>query len=151
MNKNDVIVCAGKTGAVVNPSRNNPTFGYIRVTQSRMVVSEEGWAGKRTLSALINGTVDNLKDFNYAEGEVIPGKIRVVEKFEPFNPKNPERDLKIAGETGVTCSFEGKPIYRNAFYTTNLESEDILISHDNTEEIRASIAALSDANKADLS
>jgi hypothetical protein len=144
MNDGTVVVTA-KNGAVVIPSRNNPIYGYIRVQQTRAVISEEGWVEQRTLSALINGTVDDLRGLNYTENQVLKGKIRIVEKMKPFNTKNPEKDIKVAGDSGVICSIDGKPIYRNAFYSTNERLEDVLIQHDNTAEIKFKIAELKEA------
>ena len=47
---------------------------------------------------------------------MLPGKIVVVESLTPFNPENPDRDLKIAGGTGVICRIDDQPIYRQTFY-----------------------------------
>ena len=50
---------------------------------------------------------------------------------------NPERDYKIAGKTGIVCCQDGQPIYRKTFYTLNSSAEDVLVSHNNIEDIRA--------------
>jgi hypothetical protein len=36
-------------------------------------------------------------------GQELPGTIVIEESLTPFNKKAPERDLKIAGETGIVC------------------------------------------------
>jgi hypothetical protein len=60
--------------------------------------------------------------------------------MEPFSKKNPERDHKVAGETGILCTVEGAPIYRKTVYTTASNAEDVTIKHDNVDELRAAYA-----------
>lgn len=55
----------------------------------------------------------------------------------PFNEKDPERDYKVAGKTGIVCTLDDQPIYRKAFYTLNMEAYDVTVGHNNTEAIRA--------------
>jgi hypothetical protein len=72
----------------------------------------------------------------------LDGKIVVEESLEPFNKKNPERDLKVAGETGIVCTIGGLPIYRRTKFTFNANATDTAtIQHDNVEELRAAYAA----------
>ena len=52
------------------------------------------------------------------------------------NQENPDRDLKIAGDTGIVCRIDDQPIYRQTFYTSNMLGFDQLITHDNTDEIK---------------
>jgi hypothetical protein len=65
----------------------------------------------------------------------------VLESFEPFDTNNPERDLKFAGNTGVVCRLDDQPIYRQTVYTTNPDSQDQLIIHNNADEIKEVQAA----------
>jgi hypothetical protein len=104
-------------------------------------INNEGWLRNVKRSALIKGKVEDLVDCAYQEGEVLPGKIIVVESFKPFNSLNPDRDLKIAGSTGIICRVDDQPIYRQTFYTTNVNAVDELITHDNTEEIKEVLSA----------
>ena len=139
MNKS-VKVTANSAGQVVNISKNNPEYGYIRVSQSRSTM-EGGWLRTRNISALISGKVDELKSLNLTNGASLPGKIVVAESLTPFNEENPEKDYKVAGDTGIVCSFEGQPICRKTVYTDSLEATDILIEHDNYEAIKEAYAA----------
>jgi hypothetical protein len=61
--------------------------------------------------------------------------------LSPFNPDNPDRDLKLAGETGVICRYDDQPIYRQTFFTPNMSAYDTLIAHTNADEIREVQAA----------
>lgn len=140
MNKS-VKVTANEAGQVVNISKNNPEYGYIRVAQERAVF-ENGWARKRTLSALISGTVEDLTGLGFHAGMELPGKIQVVESLEPFNPDAPEKDYKVAGETGIVCCVDGQPIYRKTFFTEDESAQDQLIAHNNTEDIKKAYAEL---------
>ena len=55
----------------------------------------------------------------------------------PFNKKNPDRDLKVAGKTGIVCRLEGSPIYRRTRFTFNDQANDTWVQHDNVSELRS--------------
>jgi len=130
-----VTVTADKNGNIVKISENNPEFGFIRVEQIATQIAN-GWLRKVKRSAIINGNVNDLLDASFKDGQELAGKIVIVESFNPFNPENPDRDLKIAGDTGVICRVDDQPIYRQSVYTVNDQAQDEFIMHDNTEEIK---------------
>ena len=141
MSDSKVKVTANKDGHVIVVSGNNPDYGHIRVEQIRMVVDDTtGFAKLKPISALIPGLVKDLKGFGFSDQQEIDGKIRIVEKTIPFNKKDPDRDLKVAGKSGIVCSVGDKPIYRKHFYTPNTSLEDATLAHDNQEEIKATYA-----------
>lgn len=137
----DVTVTANESGQVINLSKNNPVWGWIRVSQSRTTINDMGWAEMTQLSALIHGKVVTLENLKYTANQTLPGKIRIVERMKPFNKKNINKNLKIAGPTGIICSIDDEPIYRNCFYSAKGD-EDILLAHDNTDEIKAMLSEL---------
>jgi len=139
--KNSVVVVGDATGNVIMVSKNNPEYGYIRVEQTRTLVDDNGWARKKSLSTLIPGTVSDLKGFDWSAGEFIEGKIVVRESLTPFNDKDPNRDIKVAGSTGIVCTLEDQPIYRKTFYSDDVKISDEYIKHDNKEEISIAFAA----------
>ena len=136
MKHSKVRVTADINGNVIGVSQNNPEYGYVRVEQSVTQISEAGWLKPVKRSALIKGKVEDLAQAGFVEGHELSGKIIVKESLTPFNPENPDKDLKIAGQTGVVCRIDDQPIYRQTFYTSNQEAFDELITHDNTSEIR---------------
>ena len=136
-----VVVTADTNGNVIGVSENNPEYGYVRVEQSGAFINDQGWLRISKRSALIKGKVEDLLQAGFNQGQELPGKIVVVESLTPFNTQNPDRDLKIAGDTGVVCRIEDEPIYRQTFYTTNDTLNDQLIMHTNSEEIREVQAA----------
>jgi hypothetical protein len=114
----------------------NAEYGYIRVEQERMVIDDNtGFARTVLLSALVPGAVVDLKKFNWVADQIVDGKIRIVEQMIPFNKKDVNRDIKVAGKTGIVCSKNGQPIYRKYFFTRNLALEDKLEEHTNEAEI----------------
>lgn len=131
-----VRVTADKHGNVISVSPNNPEYGWIRVEQTATQINDRGWLRNAKRSAFIKGKVEDLKASSYKEGTEINGKIVVIESLAPFDSNNPERDLKIAGDTGVICRIDDQPIYRQSFFTTNLNAYDELITHTNTDEIK---------------
>ena len=132
-----VKVTANEKGQVVIPSENNPMFGYVRVQQERPVTDENGWLRLKTLTALVPGTVSDLSKLGWVNGQFIPGNIVIREQLTPFNKRNPDRDLKVAGDTGIVCRVGDQPIYRNTFYSTNPSAVDTVLEHTNADEIKA--------------
>ena len=135
-----VKVTANEAGRVVIASENNPAYGYIRVEQERAVTDENGWIRVKTLTALIPGTVSDLNKLGWVAGQVVPGTIVIREQLTPFNKRNPERDIKIAGSTGIVCKVGDAPIYRNTFYHHNTDAQDVLVAHTNVNEIKETYA-----------
>lgn len=131
---NTVHVVPDENGNVIHVS-NNPEYGYIKLEQTAPVV-KNSWLSFNKRVTLLKGKVENLSKLQYNGDTLIPGKIVIKESLKPFNSQNPDIDLKIAGNTGVICRVDDEPIYRQTFYTTNLDEQDILINHTNTDEIK---------------
>jgi hypothetical protein len=132
-----VKITGDEHGNVITQSTNNPEYGYVRVEQVRILHDDNGFLRKRVVSALIQGTMDTLKEVNYRNGQELPGRIVTIESLNPFNKKDPSKHVKQAGNTGVVCKLKGQPIYRKTLYTLISNVDDELIKHDNTEEIKA--------------
>jgi len=141
MNTPKVRVTADLNGHVITVSENNPEYGYVRVEQVVTQIDQRGWLKNVKRSTLIKGKVEDLVASGFKNGTEIPGKIVVIESLSPFNPENPEKDLKIAGDTGIVCRIDDQPIYRQTFFTPDVNAQDQLIMHDNTDEIREVIEA----------
>lgn len=148
--ENKVVVVADKNGNIISRSLNNPDYGYIRVEHFGTQINDQGWLKNVKRYALIKGKLNDLLECNYKEGQQIPGKIVVRESLTPFNTENPDRDLKIAGNTGVICRLDDEPIYRQSFFTNNVNSFDELIMHNNSEEIKEVQSTLKDATASEL-
>lgn len=138
-----VVAADAATKSVIHLSQNNPDYGYIRLEQNRSVIDEKTqFLKRRVFSALIHGEVEHLKEAGYYAGQELQGNILIEESFIPFNSKMPERDLKIAGSTGIVCvgidpvDGKTKPIYRRNVYSPSSVKEDITIDHVNKEEIK---------------
>lgn len=128
------IVLGNGTGGVIHTSKNNE-YGYIRVEQERSLFDSKGFLRRKQVSALIPGTIDDLQKAGFYEGQELPGKVVIVEQTTAFNVSKPDLDLKVAGQTGIICTKDGKKIYRKHFYTVFTDAEDQLIQHTNGEDI----------------
>lgn len=135
-----VTVTASESGSVINVSENNPDYGYIRVEQKKATFDKNGWARVRMVSALIPGTTEDLKALGWTAGMQLEGTIYATEQLEPFNAEDPEKDYKIAGDTGIVCCLDGQPIYRRSFYSSDPSKTDTLISHNNGDAIKEAYA-----------
>jgi hypothetical protein len=138
-----VTVAPDEHGNVIRVSKNNPEFGHVRLTQEKVAFGSGGWVKKQNRSTLIHGTVEDLQAIGIADQTALPGQIVIKEQFEAFSSDNPDRDLKIAGETGIVCvginTQTGEvdaPIYRKTFYSMDLNETDVLVSHTNSDAIR---------------
>jgi hypothetical protein len=131
---NTKVKVAARNGQVVVPSENNPEFASIRVEQTR-VMFVDNWIKKKNVSALIQGSTEELRSLGFVNGMELPGNIYVKESVVPFRNDNAERDLKYAGDTGVICMKDNQPIYRITVYNT-VEDQDVYVQHTNTEQIR---------------
>ena len=127
-------------GKVVIVSKNNPEYGYIRLEQTVMT-TQNGFLTPKKRSAFLNGLVSDLSAAGWADGQAIDGHIVVKESLSPFNEENPDGDIKMAGDTGVPCTSEGQAIYRKAYFTFTPEA-DVLVPHDNGDQIKAAKAKL---------
>lgn len=136
MSSNRVTVLADDMGCVIRVSQTNPEYGFIRLQQQRVQFTSGGWVKATNVSTLLHGKVEDLESLDFQANQEIPGKIVIKEQTEPFNPNNPDRDLKYAGSTGVICCAYGEPIYRKTFFTTNVEESDVLKAHTNGDAIR---------------
>lgn len=146
LNSQKVTVTADELGNVINQSLN-PDIGYIRLEQQMKTIGLNSWVKNEKRSALIFGKIVDLQEFNFKANEQLDGKIIVEESLQPFNSEMAEREMKIAGTTGVCCRVDDQPIYRRTRYTTNMSEEDTLIQHTNVDEIREAIAAMNEIQK----
>ena len=140
------VVATDKSGSVIVRSANNPDYGHIRVEQTRMVIDDSGFARRKRLSALIPGTIEDLKGFGWEAGQEVEGKVICKESLTAFNPNDPERDYKIAGTSGIVCCQDGQPIYRKNFFTLSSSAEDTSVEHTNGEEIKAAYAEMKETS-----
>lgn len=148
MNSKVTVLADDTTGAVVNVSENNPDYGYIRVSQVRTVVDDNGFLRRKQITALMPALVADLQEMKLYANQQLDGKIVVEESLEPFNTKAPQRDLKVAGETGIVCTVGGNPIYRRTKFSFDSNASDISVKHDNVEELRNAYAAQNNTKSA---
>jgi len=135
-----VTVTADSSGQAIVASKENPDYGYVRVEQTRSIVDDNGWLKNKTIAALILGKVSELQKAGYQAGQELEGRVIVREQTNAFNKKNPEKDLKVAGDTGIVCMIDDKSIYRKSFYNQDSEAKDVLVAHTNGEAIKAAYA-----------
>lgn len=136
-----VKVTADELGNVITPTAN-PEIGYIKLEQKANIINGN-WIKNQKKTCLIFGKFEDLQEFGFKKNDELDGNIIIEESFIPFNEKNAEKEMKMAGDTGVPCLVDGQPIYRRTRYTTNPSETDILIQHNNTNQIKEAI----DANK----
>ena len=133
--------------SVIRVSQNNSEFGHVRLQQERVTFGNTGWVNRKTVSTLLHGKVEDLREMGIQNMKELPGKIVIRESLEPFNSTDPDRDLKIAGDTGIICCQDGQPIYRKTMYTADVNAEDVLVAHNNGEAIREANGNSSTATK----
>jgi len=83
---------------------------------------------------------DSLKD-----GHAFPvdGKICIEETLKPYIKKDgTPQDAKINPSTGETITYQGAPVYRNSFFTEDVNQADVFLKES------ASVTATADDNDA---
>jgi hypothetical protein len=130
---NNLVTVRKENGATVRVS-NNPEYGFIVLEQ---IASElkDGWISDKTLTTIIQGKTSVLESMDLSKPLI--GKIVVLESLKPFNDKQPERDLKYAGDTGIVCMDGDNPIYRKTEFTYDTNAHSEFIKHTNGAEIRS--------------
>jgi hypothetical protein len=145
--QNKVQIVPDELGNVIRVSQNNSEFGHVRLQQERVTFGNTGWVNRKTVSTLLHGKVEDLREMGLHNMKELTGKIVIRESLEPFNSTDPDRDLKIAGDTGIVCCQDGQPIYRKTMYTADANAEDVLVAHDNGDAIREANNSGSTATK----
>lgn len=146
-----VTVVADKYNNIIGVFKNHPEYGYVRVKQKLPIINKNGWLRMSVRYGFIKGLLEDLKEAKFTAGMELHGKIIVKESLTPFSEETPERHLKMAGNTGVVCTIDDQPIYRDTVYTTDENAKDVFIDHDNTDQIIAAQSARDDiVNKATL-
>jgi len=140
-----VTVTKTKAGNVINVNTNNPEYGYIRVEQNIPKINQDGWLSQETRSFLLKGPLSTLQNAGFEAGTALPGKLVRQESMEPFDDYSTP---KVAGDSGVICKVDGQPIYSRVVYDATGTKEDVLVAHDNKEEIVAAMAASNVVNVA---
>jgi len=141
-----VNILADDMGNVIRQSTNNSDYGYIRLQQDRVTFGNSGWVKKSNVSTLLHGKVEDLTSLDFKAEDTLPGKIVIKEQLDPFSAGDPDRDYKMAGDTGIICCVDGQPIYRKAFYVADKTAEDVLIAHDNGQAIKEANGITSNVN-----
>ena len=145
--QNKVNIVADDMGNIIRQSSNNAEFGHIRLEQQTVTFGNSGWVKSSNRTTLLHGKMDDLQSLNLNESTPLNGKIIVKESITPFSNNDPDRDLKIAGETGIVCSVDDQPIYRKTFFVADVTAQDVLIAHTNGDAIREANGLTSNAVK----
>ena len=145
--QNKVNIVADDMGNIIRQSSNNAEFGHIRLEQQTVTFGNTGWVKSSNRTTLLHGKMDDLQSLNLNESTPLNGKIIVKESVTPFSNNDPDRDLKIAGETGIICSVDDQPIYRKTFFVADITAKDVLIAHTNGDAIREANGLTSNAVK----
>jgi|TARA_R110001592_G_scaffold41442_2_gene135145 hypothetical protein len=145
--QNKVNIVADDMGNIIRQSSNNAEFGHIRLEQQTVTFGNTGWVKSSNRTTLLHGKMDDLQSLNLNESTPLNGKIIVKESVTPFSNNDPDRDLKIAGETGIICSVDDQPIYRKTFFVADITAQDVLIAHTNGDAIREANGLTSNAVK----
>jgi len=102
--------------------------------------------------AISVGRIDRF-EAKYEVGQILPGRIAIEETLEPPNAEDIKQDVKYASNdcklAGIACTINDEIIYQIKYYDPSGKSVDVLLAHDNFEEIEeVNAAAKAAANKA---
>tara|TARA_R100000654_G_C2620861_1_gene118434 strand:+ start:85 stop:540 length:456 start_codon:yes stop_codon:yes gene_type:complete len=140
-NKNSGVefVINEKTNDKYFPLQNN-VFS-VRLQTQDFTIGLNNFIKEVKKVCFINGSLEQLKAMFPPGLTSLPGKLYIKEQLTPFSSS--DYDIKKSADLdkgGVVCSKNGQPIYRLVCYDATGTQEDILIQHDNKEEILAAKA-----------
>jgi len=133
-----------KTGKIITLSTITDDKGVKREIGTLMVQSSAP-SGLSRIGRLSTRTafITLEKDLmDYYEGSLFhntefptQGKIVVSETLVPYIYKSGEKkgqkqDPKTRGKGGAVITHNGKPVYRNSYFTTDMSEQDVLLSSD---------------------
>tara|TARA_B100000768_G_C11235725_1_gene357152 strand:+ start:122 stop:586 length:465 start_codon:yes stop_codon:yes gene_type:complete len=137
--KNQVtIIENSRTGNVVEMKTiTDKETGEVREVGSVMVQSKAlsglgriGRVAKRTAYLTLEAdALEFLGDY-LVNGAVLPiaGKIVIEETLKPYIRKNgTPQEPKINPKTKAVITYHGKPVYRNSYFTEDLNAQDVLL------------------------
>jgi hypothetical protein len=144
-------------GALITMSKKNPEYGFSILSQTATTLSPDGWIRENRRSTLLKGKVTELQRFIAAVPKLeLPGRILVKEFVESEVPEQISDMffqkgvpieaamapyVKTTGPDGgnVELTLDGERILRFSMYVGNPgeEDTDVLVMHDNGEEIAA--------------
>ena len=122
------VVAHPKTGEVItNFDKNGKTYGTVRVDETFLAV-ENGYTSMKKRTAFITIGDDVLAFMSPLIKADAPypleGKIVVTESFEPFYEG---QEAKMNPTTEEFIRVDGKLVYRNSDFTTDLNASDSLL------------------------
>ena len=122
------VVAHPTTNAIVTKfEKNGKTYGTVRVDETLLVV-ERGYTSmkKRTAFVTLDPAVVEFLEPLVVAGAPYPleGKIVITESFEPFFEG---QVAKMNPSTEEFIRVDGKLVYRNSDFTTDLEQRDVLL------------------------
>ena len=145
-----VTIKPSESGALITPYKNNPQYGYVTV-QSEQIVMNAGWIRTVSRTALLRAETTILDKFVAMNGnKPLPGHIVVKEYLESELPASFETRLnknassreeaiapfiKRAGKEGIELTLGGERILRFTDYDATGNDTDIIVNHDNVEEV----------------
>jgi len=147
-NSQPVKIERDKLGNVVRQT-SNPEYGYIVLSQKRTSL-KDGWVNEKKYTALLKGRTETLKAISFGKLKELPGNIIVRESTKQTDPNDPNRNLKIAGDSGIIlCTEDGEPIYRETIYDPTGLEHDILVQHQkfNINNVQENITDIEEETK----
>ena len=102
-NSQSVTIVPDEQGNAIRVSKTNAEYAHIRLVQQKVFFNTQGWVDNKSRSTLVHGKLEDLKAMGFEPGQELSGNIVIREQTEPFNSSNPDRDLKVAGDTGIVC------------------------------------------------
>ena len=152
--KNQVLVVENsKTGNVITMKTiKDSKTGESREVGSVMVQSKAPTGLSRIGRLSVRTAFVTLEQdlLDYFDGEInnnepfpMQGKIVVNETLKPYifksGPKKGQpQDAKTKGKGGAVIKHNGKPVYRNSFFSTNMDEQDILLASDQDADVTSS-------------
>lgn len=131
-----------ETGELITRFKNEKgeSFGKIRLDSAELVISN-GFSrfAKRSAFITVEGSTADILEGMLVEGKPYPmgGKIVLNESVSPFYPG---QEPKRKGKDGEIILANGKPVYRNTEFTSDMNRNDVFVTSDSNFEMNTAQA-----------
>jgi hypothetical protein len=130
--KNTVRISAHPETGAVTTQTANPEFSYYVVKSKSLSYDKNGWEVESNRSAMIMGKTKSMQSRDLKDGQILPGKIILLQSFEPFIPGQAP---KINPTTGESVLTNGKESFMKTVYTEDMNAFDTWITEDVAESV----------------
>lgn len=131
------VVAHPKSGEVITmfEGKDKKNYGRVRVDSTQLTVNNNMTVvSRRTAFITLTEQALEILAENIKAGEAYPISGKLVVR-ETLTKSYETQEPKTRGEGGDVITHGGQPVYRETFFSTNLQENDVLLTSDSNVEV----------------